>query len=112
MGRGDVCLRTEVSLRRKGLCGQFVAPPEVPKGFTLVELMVVVAIIALLAMIAIPNVARARQNAEDAKTQKELHSIYTATVMFQTQNGRAPTSLTELQPYITINETKYEWNPN
>ena len=74
--------------------------------------MLVVAILALLAMIAIPSLARARQNAEDAKTQKELQSIYTAIVMFQTQNNRYPTSLVELRPYITIDETKYELNPS
>ena len=82
------------------------------KGFTFVEIMVVVAIISLLAMIAVPSVARARQNAEDAKTQKELQSIYTAIVMFHTQNGHEPTSWAELRPYITIDETKYELNPN
>ena len=82
------------------------------RGFTLVEVMMVVAIIALLAMIAIPSVARARQNAEEAKTQKELQSIYTAMVMFQVQNNRNPVSLAELRPYITIDETKYELNPN
>ena len=81
-------------------------------GFTVVELMAVVAVIALLAMIGIPSIARARQNAEDAKTQKELHSIYTAIVMFETENGRQPTSLSELRPYITVDETKYELNLN
>ena len=72
----------------------------------------VVALLALLAMIAIPSVARARQNAEDAKTQKELQSIYTAAVTFQVQNNRYPTSWTELRPYITVDESKYELNPN
>ena len=81
-------------------------------AFTLVELMVVVAIITLLAIIAIPSAARARQNAEDAKTQKELQSIYTAMVMFQTQHNYAPTTWAELRPYITVDETKYDLNPN
>ena len=79
------------------------------KAFTLVELMVVVAVISLLAAIAIPNAARARQTAEDAKTQKELQSIYTAVVMFQVNNGfRLPTSWEELRPFITVDESKYE----
>ena len=99
--------------RESGINRKPVWKPRTPtQGFTLVEVMLVVGIIALLAMIAIPSVARARQNAEDAKTQKELQSIFTAMVMFQTQNNRYPTSLVELRPYITIDETKYELNPN
>ncbi len=82
------------------------------RGFTLIEIMFVVAIITLLAMIAIPSAARARQNAEDAKTQKELQSIYIAIVMFENQNNREPTSWAELRPYITVDETRYEVNPN
>ncbi|MDQ6912598.1 MAG: prepilin-type N-terminal cleavage/methylation domain-containing protein, partial [Verrucomicrobiota bacterium] len=36
-------------------------------GFTLVEIMIVVAIIALLALIALPSFLRARQQAQNAK---------------------------------------------
>ena len=38
-------------------------------GFTLVEIMIVVAIIALLAAIAIPNLLRAKISANDALAQ-------------------------------------------
>lgn len=84
------------------------------RAFTLVELMVVVALIALLSAIGLPNVARARQNADDAKTQKELQSIYTAIVMYENDHHQKPTTWTDLQPYITIAnaENKYELNAN
>lgn len=48
------------------------------RGFTLVEIMIVVAIIALLAAIAIPNLLRARHNANEAAAISALKTISTA----------------------------------
>lgn len=45
------------------------------KGFTLVEIMIVVAIIALLAAIAIPNLLRARLNANEAACIEALKTV-------------------------------------
>ena len=45
------------------------------RGFTLVEIMIVVAIIALLAAIAIPNLLRARHNANETAAIGAMHSF-------------------------------------
>lgn len=45
------------------------------KGFSLIELLIVVAIILAIAAIAIPNLMRARMAANDAAAAKSLHTI-------------------------------------
>ncbi|HOW35915.1 MAG TPA: prepilin-type N-terminal cleavage/methylation domain-containing protein [Candidatus Omnitrophota bacterium] len=67
------------------------------KGFTLVEIMIVVAIIALLAAIAIPNLLRARLSANDALATSTLRTMSTAAESYATVNqGNYPTEVTSL----------------
>jgi prepilin-type N-terminal cleavage/methylation domain-containing protein len=78
------------------------------KGFTLVEIMIVVAIIALLAAIAIPNLLRAKISANDALAQSTLRSLSTASETYATaQNGNYPGDITSLTgatpPYLNSN---------
>jgi prepilin-type N-terminal cleavage/methylation domain-containing protein len=72
------------------------------KGFTLVEIMIVVAIIALLAAIAIPNLLRAKMSSNDALAKSTLRAISTSCESFATSNsGNYPadeTSLTGATP--------------
>lgn len=75
------------------------------KGFTLVEIMIVVAIIALLAAIAIPNLLRARITANDAAAQATLKTLSTAYETFAAaNNGVYPTAESQMisatPPYI------------
>jgi type IV pilus assembly protein PilA len=76
------------------------------RGFTLVEIMIVVAIIALLAAIAIPNLLRARHNANEAAAIASLKTISVACESFRAAQTppRYPDDLAELgdaePPYI------------
>ena len=67
------------------------------KGFTLVEIMIVVAIIALLAAIAIPNLLRAKISANDALAKGKLRTLSTASETFATTNsGNYPGAIASL----------------
>jgi prepilin-type N-terminal cleavage/methylation domain-containing protein len=76
------------------------------KGFTLVELMIVIAIISLLAAIAIPNLMRARISANEAASIGNLRTVSTACETFRpSQNpSRYPFNIFELTnsnpPYV------------
>lgn len=57
------------------------------QGFTLVELMVVVAIIGILAAIAIPNFSKYQSRARQSEAKIALSGVYTAEKAFSIENG-------------------------
>ena len=58
------------------------------RGFTLVEIMIVVAIIALLAAIAVPGFLRARKRSQASKILNDLRMIDGAVDQYAIETGR------------------------
>ena len=79
------------------------------RGFTLIELMIVVAIIAILAGILIPNFVNARAQAQTAACESNLRSIATALELYYADNQVYPVAAgVPVQPsLLTANGVAY-----
>ncbi len=91
------------------------------KGFTLIELMVVIAIIGILASIITVSLASSRAKARDAKRISDIRTIQLALEEYYNDNGTYPTAIygspspianylpnTPLDP--KDNSTQYKYN--
>ena len=68
------------------------------RGFSLIELLIVIAIILIIVTVALPKLNKARMYAQETAALKAINTLNTAQVQYNSQYGRFAQSLTELGP--------------
>jgi len=68
------------------------------RGFSLIELLIVIAIILIIITIALPRFQSAQRYARETAAVVAVRTIHTAQVQYYSQYGRYATSLAELGP--------------
>src|ERR1035441_8309364 len=68
------------------------------RGFSLIELLIVISIILIIITMAVPKFNKAKEFANETQAISEIRTIHEVQVQYQSQYGRFATSLTELGP--------------
>ena len=68
------------------------------RGFSLIELLIVIAIILIIITIALPKFSSAQRYAQETSAIGAIRTIHTMQVQYYSQYGKYATSLTELGP--------------
>jgi type IV pilus assembly protein PilA len=68
------------------------------RGFSLIELLIVVAIVLILAAVAVPKLNQNRMMAQETAAIRQIGTIHTAQTQYYSQFGKYATALTELGP--------------
>jgi type IV pilus assembly protein PilA len=68
------------------------------RGFSLIELLIVIAIILIIVTVALPKLNNATRYAHETAAIKAIQTIHTMQVQYNSQYGRYAASLTELGP--------------
>lgn len=93
-----------------------VAMKKQNNGFTLIELMIVIAIIGILAAIAMPHFSRVRDRAREAKCFEYSSLLSRTAELYNIEKKAYPENVTDLASYlgnsrlpVCPSQGKYEW---
>lgn len=84
------------------------------RGFTLIELMVVIVILGILAGLIVPNIMDTPDEAKQAKAKVDISAMETALKMYKLHNGNYPTTEQGLQALVEPPQTgdaPTNWKP-
>jgi general secretion pathway protein G len=83
------------------------------RGFTLIEIMVVVIIIGLLAAVIVPTIMARVDDAKIAKAKADIHSLEAALQLFYLDNSKYPTTEQGLAALVSqpTDPTIRHWKP-
>jgi type IV pilus assembly protein PilA len=68
------------------------------RGFSLIELLIVIAIILIILSIALPQMSKSRMHAQEMAAIKTLNTINTTEIQYQSQFGKFATTIAQLGP--------------
>ena len=75
------------------------------KGFTLIELMVVIVILGILATLIVPRIMDRPGQAKQLKAKIQIESLETALKLYKLDNGRYPDTDQGLEALVQVPET-------
>ena len=84
---------------------QIKIPKSDSRGFTLIELMVVIVILGILAGLIVPRIMGRPEEAKQLKAKMQIESLETAIKLYQLDNGSYPSTEQGLQALVEQPET-------